>query len=558
MLGLAALAGAFLAGRRSAPSSIPSYRQITFRRGIASSGRFTPDGKTVVYAASWDDAPAPEIYSVRTDAPESKSLALPPGQVVGVSSKGELAMLLPQTSVNDIVVYASRPGVLARVPLSGGTPRPVAEDVICADWAPDGERLAALRRVKGLRQVEFPLGTVLARETPTDQPLGCPRLSPRGDRLAFGVPDGYRVFETASGSSLSVTGIAGWGHWTWWSWSPNGAEIWFTASDDPEGRPLEAVSLSGRRRVLARIPGAMTLYDVSRDGLVLLEHAFTRIRVIARAPGETGERELSVFDRTQLGDLSADGKLALLSERGAATGSRQFIYLRGTDGSAPMRLAEEGYPVSLSPDGRWALVMAATLTFEAPKWPGIRVVPTGAGDVRTIATPGLQVGGADWAPDGQRIFVYGREADRGLQVFLLDADGQGRRAVTPEGVSGPCGVGRRSVACLGPTNQVTVYSLEGDEPRAIAELEPGLSPLRLSEDETSLLVTAPRTTRTAPLRVERVDLATGRRTLVHEIKPADMAGVWLPFNPLVTPDGRGYAYTYYQLLHNLFLAEGFR
>jgi hypothetical protein len=559
LLVLAALAGALVAARRSAPPEIPTYRQITFRRGIAASGRFTPDGKTVVYAASWDDAPAPEVYSVRTDAPESKPLGLPPGQVVGVSAKGELAMLLPPAeTVNGNVVYPSGPGTLARVPLSGGEPRPVAESVICADWAPDGERLAALRSVGGALQVEFPLGTVLARESPAERGLSCPRFSPRGDRLAFGVLDGYRVIETTSGRSFSVEGVSEMSHGQWWSWGPDGEEIWFTASDAIEGRPLEAVSLSGRRRVLARIPGAMTIYDVSRDGLVLLEHAFTRVRVFARAPGEAGEREVSVFDRTALGDLSADGRLVLLSERGAATGSRQFIYLRRTDGSPPMRLADEGEPWSLSPDGRWALVGPPSLLFEVPRWSGLRVVPIGAGDVRTIDTPGLQVGGAVWAADGRRILVWDRAADRGWRLSLVDGEGGAPRPVSPEGVV-DCTVGRQRVACVGPTNRVTFFPLEGGAPQQGPELEPGASPLRLSDDETSLLVFPLRATRTSPLRVERLDFATGRRTLIHEIRPADMAGVCFFFRPiLVTPDGRGYAYTSYQFLHSLFLADGVR
>jgi hypothetical protein len=374
----AALAGSFLLGRRSAPARIPTFRQITFGRGIVSSGRFTPDGKTVVYTASWDDAAAPQIYSVRTDSPESKSLGLPPGQVVGVSSKGELAMLLTEGSV-----YPFGPGTLARVPLSGGTPRPVAEGVVCADWAPDGERFAALRTVKGDQQIEFPLGTVLARQVSADQPLTCPRFSPRGDRLAFGTSDGYRVLETASGRSFSIKAPE-WGHGTWWSWSPDGEEIWFSASDATQERPLEAVSLYGRRRVLLRIPGALTIYDVSRDGLVLLEHAFTRVRVFARAPGEVQERELSVFDGTWVADMSADGRWVLLGESGAATGDKVFAYMRQTDGSPPMRLAERGEPTALSPDGRWALVMPEFWTFGVPRSSGLRVIPVGAGDARDM------------------------------------------------------------------------------------------------------------------------------------------------------------------------------
>jgi hypothetical protein len=61
-----------------------------------------------------------------------------------------------------------------------------------------------------------------------------------------------------------------------------------------------------------------------------------------------------------------------------------------------------------------------------------------------------------------------------------------------------------------------------------------------------------------PHRIYRVDLATGRETLLYELKPADMAGVWMPYVPVVTPDGRGYAYAYYQVLQNLFLAEGLK
>jgi len=121
-----------------------------------------------------------------------------------------------------------------------------------------------------------------------------------------------------------------------------------------------------------------------------------------------------------------------------------------------------------------------------------------------------------------------------------------------------CSVGRQRVACLGPTNRATLYPLEGGEPKEGPGLEPGASTLCLSDDETSLLVSAPRATRTAPLRVERVDLATGRRTLVHEIRPSDLAGVWIARDPLVTPDRRSYAYSYYQWLHSLYLADGLR
>ena len=42
--------------RRHSPS--PVFRRLTFRRGTVQSARFAPDGKTVVYGAAWDGAPA--------------------------------------------------------------------------------------------------------------------------------------------------------------------------------------------------------------------------------------------------------------------------------------------------------------------------------------------------------------------------------------------------------------------------------------------------------------------------------------------------------------------
>jgi hypothetical protein len=222
-----------------------------------------------------------------------------------------------------------------------------------------------------------------------------------------------------------------------------------------------------------------------------------------------------------------------------------------------MRLAEENDPVALSPDRRWVLVRAPRLTSEVPKWQGLRAVPVGTGDVRTIPTPGLEVVWGTWTQDGKHLLAWGREPDRSWRLFLLDEGSGVRRAVTPEGVA-DCAPGRERVACVGPKNRVTLYPLAGGEPKVGPGLEPGATTPRLSDDESSLFVAPPRATRTAPLRVERVDLATGRRTLVHEIKPADMAGVWMANDPLVTPDGRGYAYSYFQWFHNLYLADGFR
>ncbi len=93
---LATLAIGLFAGRlvwKAGPVSYPSYRRLTFRRGPVVSARFAPDGQMIVYAAAWDGAQKPELFSVRVESPESLRLALPAGQVESISRSGEMLLL---------------------------------------------------------------------------------------------------------------------------------------------------------------------------------------------------------------------------------------------------------------------------------------------------------------------------------------------------------------------------------------------------------------------------------------------------------------------------------
>ena len=75
-----------------------------------------------------------------------------------------------------------RSGTLARVPLAGGSPRPVLEDVRYADWGPDGRELMVERVVAGKHRIEFPVGKTIYESALR---LETPRVSPKGDAVAF-------------------------------------------------------------------------------------------------------------------------------------------------------------------------------------------------------------------------------------------------------------------------------------------------------------------------------------------------------------------------------------
>ena len=120
----------------------PVVQQLTFRRGVVHTARFAPDGHTIVYGAAWEGNPS-QVFSARLEGPESSPLGVPDGNVASISPSGELAMLTGR-----MFLAGMPPHTLARVP-PGGAPREVAENVLGADWAPDGRSLAVARIESG-------------------------------------------------------------------------------------------------------------------------------------------------------------------------------------------------------------------------------------------------------------------------------------------------------------------------------------------------------------------------------------------------------------------------
>jgi hypothetical protein len=61
-----------------------------------------------------------------------------------------------------------------------------------------------------------------------------------------------------------------------------------------------------------------------------------------------------------------------------------------------------------------------------------------------------------------------------------------------------------------------------------------------------------------PLRVDRVDIATGQRAASTEISPADRAGLVSFTGVALADDPHVYAYTYQRYVSRLYLVEGLR
>jgi len=56
-----------------------------------------------------------------------------------------------------------------------------------------------------------------------------------------------------------------------------------------------------------------------------------------------------------------------------------------------------------------------------------------------------------------------------------------------------------------------------------------------------------------PARIERLDIATGRRSLLAELAPDDRVGLFIFYATSISKDGRQYAYGYAKRLSTLFV-----
>jgi len=171
-------AAALLFAARSGRGPQPlAFRQLNFRRESIFQAAFAGENDTVVYsAATWGNTP--QIFTVHPDYPEPQPLGPPGMQLLAVSSKGELAVLLGAR----YVWHRLFTGTLARMALGGGAPREVQEGVRQADWSPDGSQLAIIREVGGRDRLEYPIGQVLREVSGYMTDV---RVSPRGDRIAY-------------------------------------------------------------------------------------------------------------------------------------------------------------------------------------------------------------------------------------------------------------------------------------------------------------------------------------------------------------------------------------
>jgi hypothetical protein len=240
---------------------------------------------------------------------------------------------------------------------------------------------------------------------------------------------------------------------------------------------------------------------------------------------------------------------------GALLGGTEYrAFYRTVDGGAPVYVGD-GNALGVTPDGRW--VFAATASRDRSI---LRAEPTGPGETRrfdlgkvepVIATTSRATTNAD----GSRVAFAGRIAGSQPRAYVFDLDAKSSpRAVGPEGVRdvilSPRG---DAVVSVDVEGAMKVYPVDGGPARAVPGAAAGEVPVAWSSAGDAVFVWD----RTLPARVQRVDLASGRRELAFEWTTR---GIATPLYGIlvVTPDARYYLMRYRTGVSSLAVVDGVR
>jgi hypothetical protein len=333
------------------------------------------------------------------------------------------------------------------------------------------------------------------------------------------------------------------------AWWPDGGSLLVDAGDSDLRRTLRRVRRNGRASEICALAGTLVVHDVSRDGRILVHHGFERWSVRARAPGEAEEHDASVYANSQVQGLSADGSQILLWDGGEGPPGSALLF--PTRGGPPVRLGE-GHPVGLSPDAAWFLLQTTDGSRTR-----LVLAPTGPGQARPLPRGELELSGP-FSLDGRGVGFHAREPGHPRRSFFVGSSAEEPRAVTPEGVLAiPGRLPTGEFLARSDDGTLSVHALAAGEARGLPwklPSDPYLETVGTSGDGRFLVAREG----SVPARLDRFEIANGRRTPWKTLHPPDMTGAGHIWTILLTPDGEGYAYTHGLFLQDLFLVEGLR
>ena len=550
---LAAVLTGLVYQRVSSPP--PSFKRLTFFRGTLDRAAFANHGQTILYSAQVNGQPS-SLYSLSKGAAEPIQLGPPGTHLLSVSAGNDLLVLR-----NARIWAEGNQGTLAQTTQAGTGLREIAERVIMADWAPDGQTYAVERfsnanaTTTQTTQIDFPFGKVAYQSAGRLTNL---RVSPDGRHLLFlehTIAPGAPVHLQILGMDGRVETLARGPQVDSAIWGPFGREIWL-AEQEGDQTTLSKIALSGSRKTLWRGAGSFELQGVDEDGRLLVSLQRVEDQVETAGEDSVFPRNLSWLNSTYAAGFSRDGRTLLFTESNTGGASLDGIYLRRAGEPAPVRLGS-GTGCDISPDARTVLGLRPDGQYQ--------LIPTGAGSTRNLDT-GPGTGGAGWFfPDGRRILLDKVLPNGVSQMVICDLEQVSIRPAAPENFT--CFTGQRPLSPDGTrmalyatdtkTSEVTfwIFPVGGGERTPLKGILPKEVLQAWTEDGKGLYVFE---RGTVPTQIVRVDVITGRREPWNVFVPADPAGIRGITNFEITRDAKRVAFNYKRVLSQLFLVEGLK
>ncbi|MBI5169107.1 MAG: protein kinase [Candidatus Eisenbacteria bacterium] len=530
-------------------ASSPRFQRLTYRNGHISAARFTPDGASVVFGATWDGRPF-EVFTSRIGSADSRGLGLPAGSLLAMSTSGEMALSLGFHHRS----WMQPIGTLARASLAGGGVRPLQKDVIAADWSPDGKSMAVIRFRGNDCVLEYPPGKALFH---SEGWLNRCRVSPDGTRVAFAnhgrtgegeadlcVVDRDGRVATLQRSIINFSGVV---------WSPSGDRVWCSGLDPANRHGIWSVGLDGAVHDVLMTATRISLHDLRPDGRALVSMDELRTSISLSDSADSPEVDLAWFDGSTACSFSADGEQLLFAEVAEAENPHYATYLRGVDGSPAVRLGE-GIGRAVSVDGEW--VIAITHTGRR----GAVLYPTGFGETRELEFEGTgTLLWATFAPDGAHLFHVSQRPGESPALYRSTLEGGASELLWDQPmrferfIGAPVSPDGERLALQGLDGRGFELAWRSGEARAIPGF--GVNEIAVSYDTTDGALFVCNDDPLARVLV-KLDLATGARTPWRALRLPDPRGVIYVGPPRIAPNGSRLAYTYLRLLNNLYVVEG--
>lgn len=525
----AAIMGAALAWYvHPAPPAPPTFTRLSYDQGTIIRGRYSADGKSVLYSAILEDG-LPDSYAIRGDYPESVAAGLHGALLLAVSRQDQLAVIVRPHLYSHYQWF----GTLATTPAGGTQPREILDNVYDADWSPDGHDLAVIDKDQDNWRLQYPIGKILLQG---HNWLTDARVSPDANQVAFfhhssAISDDRGDVAVVDRGGQLRTLSTGWEALEGLSWSPSGKEIWFSAASSGEQFCIHAVALSGKQRTVFCGTTGVRIHDVAASGRALITADDSRRYLSAVHHGSAETRDLTWLDASVLPILSVDGTQVLFTDVSAAAGNTYATYVRKTDGSPALHIGDGGAGAAINSKS------ALMILVDNPD-ASVQIVPLGAGQAKQLSWNGFRPSIANWFPDGNRILIGDDQPGHPLGLYLTDVNGSTPQFLAPsdhiefvQTVLAPDG----DSLLLLQNGSWSVFSVQHKISRPVRGLQPGENPVGWCADASHIFT---RSLNPKGIEISKLDIDSGKRELWQTWKPADSAGISFASTEVaITPDG---------------------